>query len=234
MGALGGVVKVYNNDKSLITAFLKENSPLKPLEKNLLKNTNILYRFYLYLLSNIETKNAKDEKREVYSLVGANMSFRRQLLLDIGKFDETFRFGADEEDLFKRLHKQNTYVLYDPFIVVYHNYDVRFSSFLKRYKGYGKGNAHLHYKYKDQNLTIYPYPIILIVLAFFSVISVMFFVLFMIMPFIMYSRWTIKAITNKSIRYITFVYMQMLSELNNNIGIIEGSLIYRNLYKSVT
>src|ERR1700761_8263353 len=53
---------------------LRRNNPLLPLELNLAQSEKLLYRLYLYLLRQWQQPE-EHEKRDVYSLVGANMSF---------------------------------------------------------------------------------------------------------------------------------------------------------------
>ena len=44
-------------------------------------------------------------RRDVYSVLGGNMSFLRQALIDAGRFDERFSFGDEELDLCIRMRR---------------------------------------------------------------------------------------------------------------------------------
>ena len=59
--------------------YLRRNNPLLPLELDLAHSEKLLYRLYLYLLRQWQSAEHHG-KRDVYSLVGANMSFVRSAL----------------------------------------------------------------------------------------------------------------------------------------------------------
>lgn len=233
---LGGSISMYNHEDTLLANYIKLSNPLQPLEMSLAKSSNILYRLYLYLLGTLSYTSPPNNKRQVFSLVGANMSFRMSTLQELNYFDPLFTFGGDEEDLCKRFYKAKTegVLMFDPDIQVKHNYNLDTKAFFKRYTGYGTGNARLFYKYKDHNLTLYPFPILVLLLLLITVINNWFLLLLVIAPLLFYSKWIIKAIIGKSVLYLKLAYIQLATEFAINVGLLKGLLQYRNLYKSLS
>jgi len=66
-----------------------------------------------------------NHRTEVVTAPGANMSFRRQLLLELGGFDENFSGNAFrfETDVCYRLKKLGYKTIFDPHVVVLHHYN---------------------------------------------------------------------------------------------------------------
>lgn len=231
IAAVGGIIVPANVSTSIILKYLKARNPLTPLELSILNSNNIFYRLYLYLLNLFIDSNKLSNKREVYSLVGANMSFRKKVLNEIS-FDNEFRFGSDEEDLFKRIHIQlkNVSIVLDPDIIVNHNFDLEISSILKRQFKYGQGNAKMYFKHLDHNPTIFPFPFIYIFLLTLVFFMPIYMLLFIFSPNILYINWTLKFIQYKNVNYLIFPYLQILIELFSNLGFIYTYLIFKFKY----
>lgn len=134
---IGGVTTALDTD-SIARRYVSLNNPLAPLE---LGNTGggILGRLANYF----RQPDPPTGTRSVYSLVGANMSFRRRELTSVGGFDPVIRFGGDEEDLCRRLREQQggKVLLVNPGIVVAHDFDRTLKDTLRRSRAYGKGNG---------------------------------------------------------------------------------------------
>ena len=77
---VGGTVVPCAPDGYML-GYLQRNNPLLPLESSLARSQKLPYRLYLYVLGQWKPAERHD-KREVYSLVGANMSFARGALLE--------------------------------------------------------------------------------------------------------------------------------------------------------
>ena len=118
--------------EGFMLGFLRRNNPLVPLEMNLAHSEGLLYRLYLYVLRQWAAEERHD-KREVYMLVGANMSFLRALIAETG-FDERFRFGADDLDLALQLrHRFPTgRLVVTPDAVVRHHFEPSLRDTLRR------------------------------------------------------------------------------------------------------
>ena len=68
------------------------------------------------------TKTREDQERaqEVESLMGAALLVRRSAFEEVGGFDESFFFYAEESDLFARLRQAQWRILYEPSATVVH------------------------------------------------------------------------------------------------------------------
>jgi glycosyltransferase involved in cell wall biosynthesis len=94
-GVGGPILPAAHN--GFMLGYLKRHNPLKPQESNLAESNRIIYRLKLYVKRQW-TLTEDSSRREVYSFAGANMSFLRQALIEMGKFDERFRFGGEDQD----------------------------------------------------------------------------------------------------------------------------------------
>ena len=77
------------------------------------------------------------------SVVGANMSFRRNSLVEVELFKELITFGGDETDLSARLIKLygETAIYLNSQILMHHSFERSYQDSLRRAKAYGFGNA---------------------------------------------------------------------------------------------
>ena len=82
-----------------------------------------------------------NETGHVGSLVGANMSFRRDSIESVGGFDPAIRFGGDETLLCERMRRAyGTHaLLVVPSIVMHHAYHPSYTDTLRRARAYGAG-----------------------------------------------------------------------------------------------
>lgn len=77
------------------------------------------------------------------SVVGANMSFRRESLVEVGLFNELITFGGDESDLSERFIKLygDTAIYLNSQMLMLHSFDRSYRDSLRRARAYGFGNA---------------------------------------------------------------------------------------------
>jgi uncharacterized membrane protein/glycosyltransferase involved in cell wall biosynthesis len=219
---------------NLMLRYLEESKPLKPLENTLLTSKKLTYRFGLYLkgLAGKLPKPAKGQ-RSVYSLVGANMSFRKSALESVGGFDAHFRFGGEEEDLCKRLNEQQPgSLVFTPKAVILHQYERTLKDTLRRSQAYAKGNARMYHKHKDVNPIIFPFPILLAATLALGLISPWLLLTPVILIPLLYSRWTMLAIKGRRIEAFLYGYIQFLQECYGNVGFIKGWWQFRHLFKA--
>jgi len=71
---------------------------------------------------------------------GANCSFRRGFLLQIGGFDERIGFGAEDTEFANRALSKGYKLINSPDLIVYHLVNDNLIFFMKRYFGYSSGN----------------------------------------------------------------------------------------------
>lgn len=232
IAGVGGKIIPHKTD-NLILKYIEEINPLAPLDKSLLRSNNLIYRFLLYIKKSFCPSDEKNGLLEVYSLVGASMSFRKDILEGLGLFDENFRFGAEEEDLCKRFHQEikDKKLLFTTKAVVFHQFDPSLKKMVKRSFSYGRGNARMFHKHPEQNPTIFPFPIFILFSFLFILIKAKYFFIPFLLPLFFYPNWILKLFVQRKLYYFFFPYFQFLSELYNNLGFMNGWIKYRKVFK---
>lgn len=226
---VGGIILAAGRPGFML-GYLERNNPLQPLELNLVKSDEVIYRFYLYLKRQW-TQSKRDDRRDVYSLVGANMSFRRQALLDVGLFDERFGFGAEEVDLCKRLARAfpSDRLIFLPNARVVHHFETSLRDTLRRSRGYGRGSARLYRKWPSVGPTIFPGPAIVLAMLASSVRLPICAIAAFAVPHALYPRGLRVAISERTARSLLDAYVQLAQEVCEDIGFIQGLWRFRHL-----
>ncbi|MDX2046785.1 MAG: glycosyltransferase [Chitinophagaceae bacterium] len=81
---------------------------------------------------------------------GCNMSFRRDVLLEIGGFDPIYRAAGDDVDLCWRIQHTGRTIGFHPSAFVWHHRRNSFKAYWKQQKGYGKAEALLEGKWPEK------------------------------------------------------------------------------------
>jgi len=230
---VGGTVVPCAPD-GYILGYLQRNNPLEPLELTLAKSQQLPYRLYLYLLGLWRSAERHDQ-RDVYSLVGANMSFARDALLE-SRFDERFRFGAEDLDLCLRLPRDfpGSRLVFAPDAVVRHHFVPSLRDTLRRNRSYGRGCARLFRKWPSMRPTIYPGPVLAVALLVAAIFSPPLLVAAVLLPLLMYPRGLRLAVTRRQPACALDSYVQLAAEATGNIGYLQGLWIYRRLVPETT
>lgn len=208
--------------------FLQRNNPLLPLEMDLARSQRMLYRLYLYVRRQW-LPSERHDSRDVYSLVGANMSFRRAALSQTA-FDERFRFGGEDLDLCLLLSRDfpGTRLAVTPAALVRHHFAPSLRDTLRRSRSYGRGCARLYRKWPTMRPTIFPAPFLLLAMiigaAFFPVL----FAVCVLLPLLLYPKWLRLAVTGTPASLLD-PYVQLAQETYGNIGYLTGMWEYRHL-----
>ena len=158
-----GVVAVHEwrpGPETAAIGYLRRHNPLRPLEMDLARSDKLPYRLYLYLRRQW-TLAERHDRRDVYSLVGANMSFRRPHLRAM-EFDERFAFGGEDFDLCRRLLREFPAgrLVVTPNACVKHHFRPSLSDTLRRSRAYGRGSARLYRKWPSLRPTFFPGPML--------------------------------------------------------------------------
>jgi glycosyltransferase involved in cell wall biosynthesis len=227
IGVGGPVVPVA--PEGFMLGFLRRNNPLVPLELNLAHSEGLLYRFYLYVLRQWTAGEPRD-KRAVYMLVGANMSFRRALIAET-RFDERFRFGADDLDLAIQL--QNRFpqgrLVVTPDAVVRHYFEPSLRDTLRRSRSYGRGCARLYRKWPTMRPTIFPWPVLMFALLVASIFVPYLLAVTVVLPLLMYPKGLRLAVSMRQPSCVFDAYVQLAQEIYGNVGYAQGLWQYRGL-----
>jgi len=209
--------------------YLQRNNPLLPLDLSLARSQKLPYRLYLYVLGQWKSQE-RDDKRDVYSLVGANMSFLRSALLET-EFDERFRFGAEDLDLCLRMPRDypGSRLVVTPAAVVKHHFVPSLRDTLRRSKGYGRGCARLYRKWPSMRPTIYPGPVLVLALLVAAVFFPPLLIAAVLLPQLMYPKGLRLAVTLRRPAAALDAYVQLAEEATGNVGYVRGMWTYRHL-----
>jgi len=228
----GGVVGVGGPlvpalSESYMLGFLQRNNPLVPAEMNLAHSEKLLYRLYLYVLRQWAPEQPHD-MREVYSLVGANMSFPRDVAAEIG-FDERFRFGADDLDFCLQLRRgfPRGRLVVTPSAVVRHHFDPGLRDTLRRSRAYGRGCAMLYLKRPTMRPTIFPAPVLVCALLAASIFVPFLLVVAAALPQLLYPAGPRLAVTSRRPACLLDPYVRLAQETYGNVGYLQGLWRYR-------
>lgn len=218
-----------------IQRYLYRHNPLQPLELSLAQSTRLLYRLRLYLRRQWQAASQSaaiaDVQREVYSLVGANMSFRRQVLLEAGGFDERFRFGAEEVDLCMRIGRNSdpARLVYAPGARIKHHFKPSLHDVLRRSRAYGRGSARLYRKWPDLPPTVFPGPLIVTASLAASVAYPPLIFGALALPLLLYPQGLHGALSGKGAGCLLDGYVGLAQEACEDVGFGQGLWLFRHL-----
>jgi glycosyltransferase involved in cell wall biosynthesis len=219
--AIGGVVTVAEVN-SFTQRYLQHHNPLAPLESEIAPGASFSERVRAYLKSDVADS---EPVRHVYSLVGANMSFARDALAEVGGFDPSIRFGGDEEHVCKNLRKhfgEESILCYSS-IIVAHYFDPGLRDTLRRAYRYGISNGRTWAR--DGGVpSLRPvgglFSVSLLVAAPFSLIGAFFVSL--LIPFVMWRRWIASSWRERNPEGIAYPLIALAQELCANVGFFAG------------
>lgn len=220
--AVGGSIQSDTQDR-ILGRYYRENQPVRPLEAELNKSGGLAWRLWLYVRSNLVAPKTGGD-RPLFSLVGANMSFRRSILEAVGGFDEDIRFGGDDEDICDRIRSLPG----PPLLwcadraVVDHDFDLRLSDTLRRARSYGRGNGRQFVKHRPAVPTVFPGPVLWLVLLALTVAFRRHRVLAVALPLVLAPRWVVLAGRRRSLEPLAYAFLQMAQETASDLGFLSG------------
>jgi glycosyltransferase involved in cell wall biosynthesis len=208
------------------TRFLRARNPLRPLSQDLLVSRRLSYRLFVYLRATLLGPPALTAGDRLYSVVGANMAFRRSLIFRLGGFDEAFRFGGEEEDLCRRAHDLpgGTRIVYEPAAGVIHHFAPGLRDTLRRARAYGRGNAREMLKRQEMRPIVYPFPMLTAVGVSLGLLTRRRAIVMAaaMIPLIGYPRWLVDAYRQRSLEPLAYPYVQTVQETQTMRGEIDG------------
>jgi glycosyltransferase involved in cell wall biosynthesis len=223
--AVGGRV-VPESQSGFVRRFLTANNPLTPLSAQLLESAGLGFRLRLYLARMLTGDGAPGVGRDLYSVVGANMAFRRELLFELDGFDEAFRFGSEEEDLCLRAHGRpgGAHITYAQDAVVHHWFRPSLGDGIRRSRAYGRGNARRYLKHRHTRLIVYPAPVLVATVAAVSLARrrPRALPLAAVAPLLLYPRWWSQAFRRRSWEPLTYPYLLLAQEAAGMLGELDG------------
>ncbi|MGH3259206.1 MAG: glycosyltransferase family 2 protein [Streptosporangiaceae bacterium] len=229
VAGVGGAI-VPGTPPSYLAGYLDRNNPLSPLELDLAHGHGIGYRFALYLRRQWSGRDPTG-RRDVYSFAGANMSFRRKAIFDIGLFDERFRFGAEELDVCLRLSlcRPPGRLVFVPQSRVIHHFKPELRDTLRRSRRYGIGAARLRRKWPMLPPTVYPGPALVLMLVAAAARVPALAVAALLVPHVLYPRGLRHAVRHRRPAAMLDAYVQLAQEACGNAGFVVGAWRFRRL-----
>lgn len=230
--ALGGAL-LAGPERGLTAAYLSQHNPLDPQEIALKESHRIPYRFALYL----RRQWRPDERhglREVASLPTANLSVRHSALLEIGGFDERIIFGAEDDDLCRRLTDAfpAMRLMFDPSARVIHHFEPSLRELVRRSRSYGRASALMYHKWPDVPPTFFPFPSIIMAALILSLAFPPLAVIAVLLPLVFYPLGFRAALNRRNWRFLGFSYLQMIEETADNLGFVWGLWRYRGWFRA--
>jgi GT2 family glycosyltransferase len=231
--AVGGVVDALRHD-TLVHRYLDETNRLAPLEIELGVSSSLWYRAQLYLRRNWRGSGTRPGTRAVYSLVGANMSFRRDALVEVGMFDPRITFGGEDEDVCRRLRARFDAgrFLFTSSAVIAHDFDGELRDTLRRSYQYGAGSARGYLKNSDQGPTVFPVPVLVVLLVALGLHRRGFITAAAAVPFVVFAQWPVEAIYRRKPELLAFPVVQLLEEAAHDLGFAKSWIRLRRQYGS--
>jgi uncharacterized membrane protein/glycosyltransferase involved in cell wall biosynthesis len=225
---VGGPVLPSGPDNFII-GYLQRHNPLVPLELNLTKSEKLGYRFSLYLKRQWVAEQA-DGKRDVYSFVGANMSFRRQAVIDAGWFDERFSFAGEETDLCRRMTRMfpAPRLFFTPEARVIHHFKPSLRDTLRRSRAYGLAAARFYRKWPTMCPTFYPWPVLVLALVVSSMAFPLLAVAAVAAPQVLYPAPVRTALSQRRLDCVLDAYIHLARETYGDIGFLHGLWAFRH------
>jgi glycosyltransferase involved in cell wall biosynthesis len=213
-----------------LLGYLERHNPLQPLEADLAHSARLGYRFLLYLKRQWAAGQAQG-RRDVYSLVGANMSFRRQAAIDAGWFDERFRFGAEELDLCRRIAHlfPACRLVFTPEARVTHHFEPSLRDTLRRSRSYGFGTARLYRKWPGMRPTLFPWPALVLAMLALCPVFPPLAVAALAAPQVLYPGSLRAALSQRRADCLLDAYLQLAQEACGNVGFVHGLWTFRRL-----
>lgn len=222
-GAGGRVVPRCAN--RFLLGYFEAHNPLTPLGAELL-DARLSRRLALYLRRTFFGEPEPSAGEQLYSVVGANMAFRRSVLERLGGFDEAFSFGGEEEDLCRRAQAEPEPVSlrYLPAARVEHWFDASVFSVLRRARSYGRGNARAALKHLEVRPIVYPFPLALGGLVVRGLLTRRQRVVAgaALLPLAAYPSWVTAAKRSGSAQPLAYPFIELAREIFTMIGELEG------------
>ncbi len=220
---VGGPVRVLRPEDALVRRYYAERMPLAPLEIELERSHSLPYRALLYLRDNMRPRTREGD-REVFSLAGANCSFRRDALEKIGGFDAGVAFAGEDEDLCRRIRAAHPHLRlwFTEAAPVWHDFDPSVRDLVRRARSYGLGSARNCAKHPEWRPGVFPAPILFALIMARAVHQPIWALAGAALPLVFFPRWAKAAAGTLSPEPLIYAYLQLLEEAATDVGFLLG------------
>ena len=164
---VGGKIDSFNIENIIEKYIALAKNPIYIHLADSKRSSRIISYFKNFFRYNQITLN---DNQELYSIMGANSSYRKEILIDIGGCDDNLKRGVDW-DLNMRIHSnQKLKFVYAEDAIVFHEHRSNFKNFIKHMYAYGKAQSIVAKKHGFFNYP-YPLPSLIILFTLISIIS---------------------------------------------------------------
>lgn len=219
--AVGGAVVPRGTD-GFIAEYMVRNNPFEPLGLDLAVRSDIPYRFARYL-ARTWRRSPRSGQRQVYSILGGNMSFRTNALRKVGGFDASMRFGSEDLDVCMRIRAAfgDECLVFEPTARVFHHFKPGLNDALRRSRAYGRGHPRMLAKHPEMRPTIFPLPIATLGLLAFSLRRPKVALAVAVLPHAVHPRGLL-AFADGEPQALLDPYVTLLQEAAFDIGVLDG------------
>ena len=226
---VGGSIAA-GTEQGIVLGYLARHNPLSPQELDLARNGSVTYRFWLYLRRQW-TAQQHYGRREVVSLPAANLSVRRQALVDIGGFDERIRFGSEDDDLCYRLRRQfpDSCLIFEPDAAVTHYFQSSLRDTMRRSRLYGRGSALMYHKWPQVPPTFFPFPVVVLAALTLSAWNPLLLPVAAAVPHVLYPHGIRATLRGRGRACLLDAYLQLIQETCDDVGFMQGLWEFRHL-----
>ena len=222
--AVGGITESFSYN-TIAEKYMAETGYGNPISLESGKLKNPLDRFLRYLKDMFfPVTFTSNSLTEVYAIATLNASFRKNILKQIGGWDDDLKFGGDTE-ICTRIHEKliGKKILCTNKAKIFHKHRTSFFKFLKDIFLRNEDRLKYYQKYKKIP-PIFPFPIFIILASLISSAFNLFygFLFLLFLPQILYIWWLIKFFKKLKPYYLIFSYMQFSLELATMLGMLRG------------
>ena len=163
----------------------------------------------------------------MHALPGANFSFRRTILEEVGGFDEGIRFGGEDEDVYQRIrqHAPGGIVWLASKATVRHPFQPSLGDAPPGPR-YGRGNARNWAKHPEWRPTLFPAPFLCLGFLAAGWRRRRWATLAAGVPLVTAPRWIVLSWRTRSPEPLAYAYVQTLQEGASNAGFVQASASY--------
>jgi glycosyltransferase involved in cell wall biosynthesis len=215
----------------IIAGYIARHNPIRPQERELAASSNLIYRFWLYVMRQWRPL-APVHRRQVVAMPSANISVRRRALLDAGGFDERIRFGGEDDDLCKRLSIgfPDMQLIVEPEAWAVHHFKASLPDTMRRSRVYGRASAVMFCKWPDIRPTVFPFPVFVFAMLLASCWFPVFLAAATLLPHVLYPQGLRDALARRRLVALLDPYLQLLQEASENYGFVRGWWHFRKSF----
>jgi glycosyltransferase involved in cell wall biosynthesis len=226
---VGGRIEAYSTDTLLEKYAYFTRHPIY-VHRPYIESHHRIINYLRDFLGMNDSKLLKDGQK-IRGMMGANSSFRRSIIEEVGERDEQFRNYGEDWDLNIRLSKIGASLIYSDKAVIRHKHRTIFKSFIKHMFKYGEVYYTMHKKHKEVGFLLPLIPALFIIFLAVGLISNNWnFLIFLTGAYFLLSLpHSIKTFKrHRSIRFVlTMPVIDFIRELSYFLGSIAGVILYR-------